>query len=127
MVVIDKKEMLRKIPAVDRLLDSPALIEASSKYPRSLIIRAINQVLDGIRKSIVEGDGFDDTSTPSLAESEPTLASCTSACSGVGCCEVNSVVCDTLQGDGFFVTSTLCGGCFSVEGPAYYCRYILSF
>lgn len=62
MVVIDKKEMLRKIPAVDRLLDSPALIEASSKYPRSLIIRAINQVLDGIRKSIVAGDGFEDPS-----------------------------------------------------------------
>ncbi len=62
MVVIDKKEMLRKIPAVDRLLDSPALIEASSKYPRSLIIRAINQVLDGIRKSIVAGDGSENPS-----------------------------------------------------------------
>jgi L-seryl-tRNA(Ser) seleniumtransferase len=62
MVVSDKKEMLRKIPAVDRLLDSPALIEASSKYPRSLIIRAINQVLDGMRKSIVAGDGFEDPS-----------------------------------------------------------------
>jgi L-seryl-tRNA(Ser) seleniumtransferase len=67
MAGIDKKEMLRKIPAVDRLLDSPALIEASTKFPRSLIIRAINQVLDGIRKSIVAGDGFED---PSALNSE---------------------------------------------------------
>ena len=55
-----KQELFRKIPAVDRLLDSPALIEVSSKYPRSLILKAIHQVLEEIRKSIAVGEGFKD-------------------------------------------------------------------
>ncbi|UCF57832.1 MAG: L-seryl-tRNA(Sec) selenium transferase [Deltaproteobacteria bacterium] len=58
----DKQELFRKIPAVDRLLDDPRLIEISSKYPRSLILKAVHQVLDEIRKRIATGDGFEDPS-----------------------------------------------------------------
>ncbi len=54
----DKRGLFRKIPAVDRLLDHPDLAEVSSKYPRTLILKAINQVLDEIRKRIETGNGF---------------------------------------------------------------------
>ena len=54
----DKRELFRKIPAVDLLLDHPDLAEVSSKYPRTLILKAINQVLDEIRKRIETGNGF---------------------------------------------------------------------
>lgn len=55
-----KQELFRKIPAVDRLLDSPGLIEISPKYPRSLILKAVHQVLEEIRKRIAAGEGFKD-------------------------------------------------------------------
>lgn len=54
----DKRGLFRKIPAVDRLLDHPDLAEVSSKYPRTLILKAINQVLDEIRKKVEMGNGF---------------------------------------------------------------------
>ena len=58
----DKQELFRKIPAVDRLLEDPGIIEISSKYPRSLILEAIHQVLDEIRKSVAKGEEFKDPS-----------------------------------------------------------------
>jgi L-seryl-tRNA(Ser) seleniumtransferase len=51
----DKKALFKKIPAVDRLLDTPRIIEASAEYPRSLILRAIHQILDELRKDLAEG------------------------------------------------------------------------
>lgn len=57
----DKKTLFRKIPAVDRLLDAPDILEASSKYPRSLILRAIHQVLDEVRKELAEGGMTEDS------------------------------------------------------------------
>jgi len=54
------------IPAVDRLLNSPGLLEVSARYPRSLVLKAINQVLDEIRRRILSGEGFDDSSMLSL-------------------------------------------------------------
>ena len=65
MVVKDKSEMFRKIPGVDRLLSSPDIIKVSSGYPRNLILRAINQVLDEVRKKIDTG-GFEDPSDLSI-------------------------------------------------------------
>ncbi|MGE5840640.1 MAG: hypothetical protein ACM335_00060, partial [Deltaproteobacteria bacterium] len=44
--------LFRKIPSVDRLLNSPFLSGVLPKYPRSLVLRAIHQVLDGIRNAI---------------------------------------------------------------------------
>ena len=66
MVDKDKKGLFRKIPAVDRLLDSPDLVEISSKHPRTLVLKAINQVLDEIRKGIEMGDRFEEPSELSI-------------------------------------------------------------
>ncbi|MFC1579654.1 L-seryl-tRNA(Sec) selenium transferase [Thermodesulfobacteriota bacterium] len=52
----DKKELLRKIPSVDRLLNSSEIAELASEYPRSLIVKAIHDVLDELRGSILSGD-----------------------------------------------------------------------
>ena len=58
----NKQEMFRLIPAVDRLLDCPELQEVSSAYPRSLILRAINETLDGLRGEIMSDHGLKDPS-----------------------------------------------------------------
>ena len=58
----NKAEMFRMIPAVDRLLDSTDLKEISSHYPRNLILRAINEVLDEVRKGIENGNNIDQSS-----------------------------------------------------------------
>ena len=51
----EKQDLFRKIPGVDRLLLEPRLEEASSRYPRNLLLKAIHLVLDRLRKSIGEG------------------------------------------------------------------------
>ena len=60
--------MFRKIPSVDRLLNSPELIEISSKYPRNLILRAINQVLGEVRENIEKIDGIESPGELKLEE-----------------------------------------------------------
>lgn len=52
----DKHALLRKIPAVDRLLISPMLGEVSASYPRSLFLKAINLALDDLREKIRKGE-----------------------------------------------------------------------
>ena len=59
--VVDKQAFFRKIPAVDRLLEVPSLVEAATAYPRSLILKGIHEVLDEIRQGIVR-DEFGDPS-----------------------------------------------------------------
>ncbi|MBW2000202.1 MAG: L-seryl-tRNA(Sec) selenium transferase [Deltaproteobacteria bacterium] len=49
---MDKTEYYRKIPSVDRLLSHPDILGLASRYPRSVIIKAINQVLDELRSAI---------------------------------------------------------------------------
>jgi len=66
VIVKERSELFRMIPAVDRLLNSPGLLEVSATYPRSLVLKAINQVLDEIRRRILSGEGFDDSSMLSL-------------------------------------------------------------
>ena len=56
----DKSELFRKIPAVDRLLQSPAIEAVSPKYPRTLITKAIKGVLEDLRERIQREDGFDE-------------------------------------------------------------------
>ena len=51
----DKTEMFRMIPAVDRLLESPFIEDIKSRYPRSLILKAVNEVLDNLREGIESG------------------------------------------------------------------------
>ena len=64
--MVDKQALFRKIPAVDRLLDEPHFIEATSTYPRSLILKGIHEVLDEIRRGIAK----DEVEDPSLLSSE---------------------------------------------------------
>ena len=81
--------------------------------------------------TVINCDNYDDTSyssTPSgsddtIAESEPTAASCTSSCSGSDCCSITTKTCDSNSSDNFYVNSGGCGGSFSVEGTKYYCYY----
>ena len=55
-MVNNKQSLLRKIPGVDLLLMSPKLEEASTSYPRGLILKAINQILDKLRIEIKNGE-----------------------------------------------------------------------
>ncbi len=52
----EKRSMLRHIPAVDRLLNTPVLVRAAAQYPRNLILRSIKERLQEIRQQI-ESDG----------------------------------------------------------------------
>ena len=56
MLLKDKGEIFRKIPSVDRLLNGPELTKISSKFPRNLILRAINQILEEVREDIQKND-----------------------------------------------------------------------
>jgi L-seryl-tRNA(Ser) seleniumtransferase len=58
----EKRHMLRHIPAVDRLLNTPVLLQAAAQYPRSLILRSIKESLQEIRRQIESGDGPTDIS-----------------------------------------------------------------
>ncbi len=64
----DKKELLRKIPSVDRLLNTSEIVDLSSRYPRSLIVKSIHDVLEELRGAILSGDhsreGIDLNVTP---------------------------------------------------------------
>lgn len=55
-MVNDKQGLLKKIPAVDRLLMSPRIEEVSDAYPRDLILKGINQILGRLRTKIQEGE-----------------------------------------------------------------------
>lgn len=65
-MIKDKQALFRKIPGVDRLLNSPDLVQISSKYPRSLILKAINEVLNETRKKIEMADRLEDISELSI-------------------------------------------------------------
>jgi L-seryl-tRNA(Ser) seleniumtransferase len=51
----DSKEMLRSLPAVDELLRQEAISEAVETYPRTLVVRAVRNVLDRNRQAILNG------------------------------------------------------------------------
>jgi L-seryl-tRNA(Ser) seleniumtransferase len=50
-----RKNALRSLPAVDRLLASPAMAELSERYPRASLLRASRSVIDGLRAEILDG------------------------------------------------------------------------
>jgi L-seryl-tRNA(Ser) seleniumtransferase len=66
MLQDEKKELFQKIPAVDRLLNSSLLVKLMARYPRSLVLQAIHQVLEEIRQEIKARDGFQDASKLSV-------------------------------------------------------------
>jgi len=51
------QEILRKLPAVDALLQQQAIQEAIDEQPRKLVLESIRQVLSAKRKSIMENPG----------------------------------------------------------------------
>jgi L-seryl-tRNA(Ser) seleniumtransferase len=63
MLPDEKKEQFEKIPGVDRLLNSPVLVELAPRYPRPLILKAIHGVLEDIRQGIKASHDFEDSST----------------------------------------------------------------
>ncbi len=56
---VDKKQLLRNIPKVDRLLESDSISGLMHQYPRSMVLKAINSVLEAYRKKILDGEIFD--------------------------------------------------------------------
>jgi L-seryl-tRNA(Ser) seleniumtransferase len=50
-----RKEMLRSLPAVDELLRQEAVQDAAESYPRTVVVGAIRNVLERIRKAILAG------------------------------------------------------------------------
>ena len=50
-----RSELFKKIPAVDRLLEALEIKGVSVNYPRSLILRSINEILSETRKGIEKG------------------------------------------------------------------------
>ena len=52
----DKQILFRKLPAVDQLLANPVVEKALVSHPKGLVLKAINQVLDGFRTDIREGN-----------------------------------------------------------------------
>jgi L-seryl-tRNA(Ser) seleniumtransferase len=56
----DKQALYRMIPAVDQLLSAPRIRTLMAAYPRSLVRRAIDRILDDARDSIAKGRVEDD-------------------------------------------------------------------
>lgn len=56
MVSSSNKEMLRSLPAVDELLHQEAISDAVETHPRTLVVRAIRNVLDRNRQAILGGE-----------------------------------------------------------------------
>ncbi len=66
MVSTNKNKLLREIPSVDVLLRSPEIKEMAQVYHRSMILRAVQQILDEKRKIILNMDESTDISSSQL-------------------------------------------------------------
>ena len=60
MLPEEKKDLFQKIPSVDRLLNSPVVAGLLLQYPRRVVLKAVHQVLEGIRHAIKSGQGFEE-------------------------------------------------------------------
>jgi L-seryl-tRNA(Ser) seleniumtransferase len=58
----EKKDLFQRIPSVDRLLNSPVVVDLLLHYPRSLVLKAVHQVLEEIRNAIRSDDSSGDSS-----------------------------------------------------------------
>ena len=61
MAISNRQALFKKIPGVDRLLDYPTLKDMEQSYPRGLMLAAINQVLEGLRSAIEQGEVEEDS------------------------------------------------------------------
>jgi hypothetical protein len=48
----DSQILFRKLPAVDHLLANPVVEKALESHPKGLVLKAINQILYGLRTEI---------------------------------------------------------------------------
>ena len=53
METSDLQDLLRRLPAVDELLRHPLIAEATGTFARPLVVRAVRNVLDRIRRAIL--------------------------------------------------------------------------
>ncbi len=58
----DKQEILKRIPAVGRILGSPGLAEISRTYTRNLTLKAVHRVLENLRKKVEAEESIQDFS-----------------------------------------------------------------
>ena len=56
VAISNRQALFKKIPGVDRLLEYPTLKDMEQGYPRGLMLAAINQVLEGLRSAIQQGE-----------------------------------------------------------------------
>ena len=54
-----RQDLFKLIPSVDRLMNSPELETTLDQFPRSLVLKAIHQVLEHIRKEILKGTVYE--------------------------------------------------------------------
>ena len=47
-----RQNILRTIPSVNELLESPEISKLTDLYPRQLVVEAVREVLEGIRQSM---------------------------------------------------------------------------
>lgn len=53
MVRLNKKELFKMLPSVDEVLSQKEIEELIEKYPRSIVLESIREVIDINRKTIV--------------------------------------------------------------------------
>ena len=51
----DRRELLRKIPKIDEVLQDERLFFFTESTPRAVIVDSVREVIDGLRKDILEG------------------------------------------------------------------------
>ncbi len=62
----ENRPLFAKIPSVDRLLMTKTMKEVLGSYPKTLVLKAINHILDGLRAKIKRGDIVEEGSDLSL-------------------------------------------------------------
>ncbi|HVO84732.1 MAG TPA: L-seryl-tRNA(Sec) selenium transferase [Syntrophobacteria bacterium] len=58
------QDLLRRLPAVDELLRHPLIAEAAETFPRPLVVQAVRNVLDRIRRAIVNDQASEASRIP---------------------------------------------------------------
>lgn len=53
---MDKNELLRQLPAVDRLLNAPAMQAMANACPHMILLEAAQQTVAGLRQAVLAAD-----------------------------------------------------------------------
>jgi L-seryl-tRNA(Ser) seleniumtransferase len=61
------QDLLRRLPAVDELLRHPLIAEAMGTFPRPLVVQAVRNVLDRIRRAILSDQASGGSRVPDAA------------------------------------------------------------